>query len=290
MILINNTSINFILSCFFVLLSISSCNNLESKVYSQASSKAQYKIISFSNNSNDIEDGDLVEFKALYITNKKDTLISDSTKLNELFNDTITFATSKKSDLVKVISKLQEGDSCLALFYSGADLSGRLHPKENTISKNDTIYTFIKVKHIYKGNERQKYLLEETSIARYITFSKQVWQASENGIFYRIVKQSANEKLKYNDPVKLVYKGYFLNKQVFDNYAEINPYFEYSVGTQNQLISGMEMAIKYMSYGSEAEFIFPSSLAFGKHGSSTGIVPAYKPVLYKVKILDKEAL
>jgi FKBP-type peptidyl-prolyl cis-trans isomerase len=45
-----------------------------------------------------------------------------------------------------------------------------------------------------------------------------------------------------------------------------------------------------MGYGSEAEFIFPSSLAFGKNGSATGIVASYKPVLYKVKILDKEIL
>jgi FKBP-type peptidyl-prolyl cis-trans isomerase len=96
--------------------------------------------------------------------------------------------------------------------------------------------------------------------------------------------------LNYGDNIKLVYKGYFLNGQIFDNYAAINPYFEHSVGTQNQLIQGMEMALKLMSYGTEAEFIFPSSLAFGKNGSSTGIVPAYKPLLYKVKILEKEDL
>jgi hypothetical protein len=42
-------------------------------------------------NTNNVEVGDLVEFKSIYLKNNKDTLIADSTKLNELYNDTITY-------------------------------------------------------------------------------------------------------------------------------------------------------------------------------------------------------
>ncbi len=277
------------ISFILLLLSIVACTNNTNKDFIKISEHAQLKIISFNATSNNIEDGDLLEFRCISLKNNADTLIADSTKLNELFNDTITYNSSNKSDLIKVLSKLQEGDSCLALFYGNTKANDRIS-KLNQLSQQDTVCTYIKLKRIYKGKEKLAYQLEENAIARYITFSKNEWNATENGIFYRIIKSSVHEKLVYNDPIKIVYKGYFLNTQVFDNYAEINPYFEHRVGTQNQLIRGMEIAIKYMSYGSEAEFIFPSSLAFGKQGSSTGIVPAYKPVLYKVKILEQEVL
>jgi FKBP-type peptidyl-prolyl cis-trans isomerase len=274
-----------ILLTFFIL----SCNKDAKKDFIEISENAQLKIISFNSNANQIEESDLLEFKSISLKNNKDTLIADSTQLNELFNDTITYNSNNKSDLRKILSKLQEGDSCLALFYGNEQPINRLS-KLNKLSKNDTIYVYIKLKRVYKGEEKKAYQLEENAIARYITFSKKNWNATENGVFYRIIKSSNADKLKYNDPIKLVYKGYFLNMQLFDNYADINPYFEHIVGTQNQLIRGMEIAIQYLSYGSEAEFIFPSSLAFGKQGSSTGIVPAYKPLLYRVKILEKISL
>lgn len=277
------------ISLIFITLSIFACTHKTNNDFIKISEHAQFKIISFNTSANNIEDGDLLEFKCLSLKSNTDTLIADSTKLNELFNDTITFNSSSKSDLLKVLAQLQEGDSCLALFYGNKQANGRISAL-NSISQKDTIYTYIKLKYIYKGEAKMAYQLEENAIARYITFSKNKWLASENGIYYRIIKSSEHPKLVANDVIKIVYKGYFLNNQVFDNYAEINPYFEHIVGTQNQLIRGMEIAIDYMSYGSEAEFIFPSSLAFGKSGSATGIVAAYKPVLYKVKVLDKAIL
>jgi FKBP-type peptidyl-prolyl cis-trans isomerase len=277
------------ISLIFITLSIFACTHKTNNDFIKISEHAQFKIISFNTSANNIEDGDLLEFKCLSLKSNTDTLIADSTKLNELFNDTITFNSSSKSDLLKVLAQLQEGDSCLALFYGNKQANVRISTL-NSLSQKDTIYTYIKLKHIYKGEAKMAYQLEENAIARYITFSKNKWLASENGIYYRIIKSSEHPKLVANDVIKIVYKGYFLNNQVFDNYAEINPYFEHIVGTQNQLIRGMEIAIDYMSYGSEAEFIFPSSLAFGESGSATGIVAAYKPVLYKVKVLDKAIL
>lgn len=274
--------------CFVLLLF--GCTSNKDKDFKQVSAHTQFKIVSFTSNSNIIEEGDLIEFKSIYLANNKDTLQQDSATYNELFNDTITYSTAQASELMKVLGSLQEGDSCVARFYATNKFSERLEKNKKALNKSDTIYAYIKIKHVYKGKEKLAYHLEENAIARFISFSKDTWQATENGVFYRIIKPSKEEKLKFNDSIKLVYKGYFLNGQVFDAYADINPYFEHVVGTQNQLISGMEIAIKYMSYGSEAEFIFPSSLAFGAHGSSTGIVPAYKAVLYKVKILDKDIL
>ena len=282
--------VKVLLSILFTSLFLATCTHQNDTDLTSISASAAFKLISFTSQTKGIEEGDLAEFKCLMIKNRIDTLFPDSARLNELFNDTITCRASGQSDLMQIINHLQEGDSCLALFYNSFNTNELVRNQKSKISAKDTLYCYIKLKHIYKGKEKMAYLLEEHAIARYITFSKQAWQATEHGIYYRIITPSMQEKLEYNDPVKLVYTGYFLNGQIFDNYAAINPYFEYKVGTQNQLIRGMELAIHYMSYGSEAEFIFPSSLAFGQQGSSTGIVPAYKPLLYKVKILAKEPL
>lgn len=276
---------NTVVNLLFILACNANCEEFKS-----VGAHADFKLISFTSQSNMVEDGDLVEFKCLYLKNNIDTLLSDSTYLNELFNDTLTYRENNSGALMLIINKLQEGDSCLARFYKGDLILGRLNLKKNKVEAKDTIFAYIKLKHIYKGKEKMAYLLEENAIARYITYSKNDWKATENGIFYRIVKASNKNKIVNNDVIKLVYKGYFLNNKVFDNYADNNPYFEFVAGTQHQLIKGMEIAIKYMSCGTEAEFIFPSSLAFGPKGSSTGIVPGHKPLLYKVKILENISL
>ena len=282
--------VNFYILLFCTSLFYWGCVGNENSAYKKVSENAEYKLISFNNQSLTIEDGDLVEFKTIFLKNDKVVFLSDSSQLNEIYNDTITYQSKSNADLMKLIGCLQEGDSCVARFYFGAEISGKLKISKELIQNNDTIYAYIKIRNIYKGKERMAYLLEENAIARYITFSQYNWIASENGIYYRIIKPASSANFVFNDAIRMSYKGYFLNHQVFDNYADINPYFEYKVGTQNQLITGMEIGIKLLGYDSEAEFIIPSSLAFGKVGSSTGIVPAYKPVLYKVKIFPKEGV
>lgn len=276
--------------CVIALCLFCTCGEKSKDGYSLAGAHVKYKIISFDSQSTHIEHGDLVEFKCLYLKNNTDTLLPDSTQLNEIYNDTITINNNQKSAITLLFKQLQEGDSVLAKLTMSANFSKKINTQVSAINEHDTIYAYIKIKRIYRGKEQAAYRLEENAIARYITFSGFDWKATQDGIYYRKIKPSNHSPLQSNDAVKLVYKGYFLNNMIFDNYADINPYFEHRIGTQNQLIRGMELALQYISYGAEAEFIFPSSLAFGTQGSSTGIVPAFKPLLYKVKILERAAL
>ena len=274
-------------SCLLLLLVlIGACTSKNNIKFTVVNNNCDYQLISFNEQGNTAKSGDLVEFKAMYVLNNKIELEHDSTYLNELFNDTISINNNiDNCNLQAVLKLLQEDDSCLIRVYNKIDACYRVAHKSITSNKNDTLYIYLKVKRIYNATQRQEYLLEENAIARYISFSNQQWQANENGIFYHILNKGDGAPLKYGDLTGLVYKGYFLNHQVFDPFAEINPYFEHVVGTQNQLIPGMELALKQLSYNAEAEFIFPSTLGFGKTGSSTGIVKAYKPLLYKVKVL-----
>jgi FKBP-type peptidyl-prolyl cis-trans isomerase FkpA len=38
--------------------------------------------------------------------------------------------------------------------------------------------------------------------------------------------------------------------------------------------------------GEKSLFIIPSHMAFGQEGSSTGIVPAFTPVIFEVEIIE----
>ena len=86
-------------------------------------------------------------------------------------------------------------------------------------------------------------------------------------------------------------------KNTFSTYEEETPSVQtmterwqdslkFVYGSPDQLIEGLELGIQGLREGAEAKLIIPSHLAFGKEGSSSGIVPPYEPILYEVKILS----
>lgn len=90
------------------------------------------------------------------------------------------------------------------------------------------------------------------------------------------------------DTVDLKYAGKFLNGTFFDCSSDNKRNFQFVLGTEWQVIEGLEVAIKSMAEGERSLFIMPSDLAFGSGGSSTGIVPPYTSVVFEVQ-LDKVA-
>jgi FKBP-type peptidyl-prolyl cis-trans isomerase len=56
-----------------------------------------------------------------------------------------------------------------------------------------------------------------------------------------------------------------------------------SVGTGN-LIKGFDEALQLMKVGEKAQFILPSSIAYGDGGSSSGKIPGYAPLYFEVTL------
>lgn len=88
------------------------------------------------------------------------------------------------------------------------------------------------------------------------------------------------------DTVTLQYSGKFLNGRYFDSDSANKRSFQFVLGTEWQVIKGLEAALKSMREGERSLFIMPSDLAFGSTGSSTGIIPPYTSVVFEVQ-LDK---
>ena len=105
--------------------------------------------------------------------------------------------------------------------------------------------------------------------------------------FYKIMLKEGNlDSVHVGDTVILNYEGRFLNGRFFDSTIKRKEPFGFVYGTEWQVIEGLDEAIGMMTEGEKSLFIFPSYLAFGQQGSSTGIVPPYTSVIFEVELLE----
>ena len=65
---------------------------------------------------------------------------------------------------------------------------------------------------------------------------------------------------------------------------------DFQLGKPDQVIRGIEIALHHMRPGGEVRLVIPYYLAFGPEGSSTGIVPPYTTVVYRVKLLSAKII
>ena len=104
---------------------------------------------------------------------------------------------------------------------------------------------------------------------------------------YKVTQKPGNKvKVQRGDTVVVHYEGMFLSGKYFDSTVKRNSPFEYVYGTEWQVVKGVEEAIGRMTEGEKAMFIMPSELAFGNQGSSTGIIPPFTPVIFKIELIQ----
>lgn len=96
-------------------------------------------------------------------------------------------------------------------------------------------------------------------------------------------KNQNPEKVTFGKSITVDYKGFFLNDSLIDK--PLYP-MQFTYGTPDQMIEGLNFVINGMSKGETKKIILPSHLAYGKAGSSNGIIPPFTPLLYEIKIID----
>ena len=101
-----------------------------------------------------------------------------------------------------------------------------------------------------------------------------------------VIQEGAGDTIIIEKEVSLSYQAFFSDGSKFDDTNDWSDTLKISYGTPLQIISGLEYAIEGMTVGTEAKIIIPSRLAFGKKGSSSGIVPPFEPLMYKIKIVS----
>lgn len=104
-------------------------------------------------------------------------------------------------------------------------------------------------------------------------------------VIYRIVESGEGAPLNYGDQIAVHYTGHFLNGALFDDSELAGEPLIFELGTDGQVIAGLEYGLIGARPGESRWVVIPAAFAFGEKGSSTGIVPPYTPVWYKVQIL-----
>ncbi len=157
---------------------------------------------------------------------------------------------------------------------------------------NDTLHLFIKVNQYFSEEEHQIFLSEQDDDIvehEYITWYVNRFFKSEyikrGGVYIFPINKTDGKKVAYGDFIRIKYNGYFLNHVPLDKAAE-GTVLDFEYGTPNQVVKGINIAIKGMRVGEKVKIIVPSQLAFGEYGSSTGIVPPKTPLIFNLELSE----
>lgn len=241
---------------------------------------ARVKIIIPGDSIANPEPGDLVEFS--FFWNKELEVQMYAGQKNEIERDTLLIGQGQ-DDLYDVLKFLSVGDE--AEFEM--TISNTLRRKGKFVSlKNDEVKGKIVVHQIIRKFNlvSSRLFAEEQAVARTIQAEKNSWKAYANGIYVQMIENGSGDSLQPGDRVCVAYTGKFLNGVVFDDFERRSGCLEFTVGAQDQLIPGLEWAIRKFPAGSKLNLILPYQEAFGKKGSTSGIVEPYKTVTFALFI------
>jgi len=123
---------------------------------------------------------------------------------------------------------------------------------------------------------------EKESISNYINnHLTDTFTLESSGLYYHQVLLGTGPAPVAHDTAYVVYTGKFLDGTVFDtNVGKTNLIFPVAEGV---LIQGFDEGITYMKQGGKAQFLIPSSLAYGSQGYYT--IGGYTPLIYDVELV-----
>ncbi len=132
---------------------------------------------------------------------------------------------------------------------------------------------------------------EERTLNDFFAKDPRHWKQAM-GVWYTLDPGAeAGMRVQSGDLVTLAYAASFLdNGKVFDDQTRKGGGITFRLGDPGQVIKGLEVAAHLLpAKGGGGVFVIPAELAFGPAGSSSGIVPPWTPVLYRVEVVPRAA-
>jgi len=283
-----NKSTIFILLGLFV---ISGCN-ISSKYpgFSKTKNGIYYKLHNIGESTKKPNPGDYITVDIVYKT------IDDSTFFKGRRKFQIT-EPSFKGLIDECFTMLAENESASFIisaddfFQKTLETSLPQFFKENSAMKVDLEMLEIQTTKEYQM-EKEAFLCwiedfgdyEKLILKQFIEQKKIEVKPTETGLYYITLTKGTGKQVEKGDTVLVHYEGKFLNGKFFDSTKKRNEAFQFVYGQKWQVIKGLEEAIGLMHEGEKALFILPSELAFGKTGSSSGIIPPFTTVIFEVEL------
>jgi len=205
----------------------------------------------------------------------------------------VLFMTSRMpSDFKDFLLNLYEGDSVRVMgrleYFKETNLPvPDIHGKASEVALDIKIQRVIDEKDLIARTQLEKGSYKEDEIIKYVLakVGKRPEECYQDGIYVLEFKQGRGALPQKGYTVIMHYRGYLPDGFVFDDSWDRNAPFYWTVGTPDQIIPGLEKIVMKMRNGSYARVLIPSRMAFGEHGSLSGLVPPYTPVIYEVWVL-----
>ncbi len=282
---------------FIVYCLLSSCGDPRFSDFSETKNGLLYKLEDVGEGSAKAKPTDYVTAQII-IKSEKDSVLFDTRKIG--LDGAVTFilaAPEYPKDYREGFEFMSEGDSGIFITDANTIFVKKNHSQ---IPRGMIPESIIRVEaRLLKVQTQQQHEMEieaekkkleqgefdeKKILDKYLADSSITVPPIANGIYCIKLRSGRGTGLDSGGVALINYKGYFLNGRCFDSNYESQP-FEYAIGTEDQLIKGLEVAVRRMHEGEKAKFIIPSHLAFGSSGSSTGIVPPFTTVIYEVDLL-----
>lgn len=282
----------FSLALPFIII-LASCSN-ENKYpgYSQTENGIYYKLHSFGSEDKQVKVGDYISADFSYHT------MEDST----FFEGRRTVKVTRpefSSSIDECFLMLSKGDKATFIIPAYQFFNRTLETSlPGFLEKKDSMKITVDLIEVQRERE---FMREKEAFLRWIedfgNYEKKVLQQflkeqkidqkpTKSGLYHVTLEAGKGPEIEEGDTVVMHYEGKFLNGKFFDSTKQRKQPFEFVYGHEMQVIKGMEEVIGRMHEGETALAILKSDIAFGKTGSSTGIIPPYTSVVYEITLID----
>ncbi|MCK5823576.1 MAG: FKBP-type peptidyl-prolyl cis-trans isomerase [Bacteroidales bacterium] len=106
---------------------------------------------------------------------------------------------------------------------------------------------------------------------------------TESGLQYIVLEKGDGPKPNAESKVKVHYKGFLTNNEVFDSSYDRN---EPAVFGVSQVIKGWTEALQLMPVGSKYKLFIPSELAYGANAPRGSIIQPNSVLMFEVELLE----
>lgn len=119
---------------------------------------------------------------------------------------------------------------------------------------------------------------DDKIILQYISDHSLLATKASSGLYYVIDEQGTGASCHSSSDVKVAYKGYFTNGDVFDESASGITF------NLQQVIEGWTLGIPYFKEGGSGKLLLPSALAYGKKGTSG--IPENSVLIFDIELIE----
>lgn len=130
-----------------------------------------------------------------------------------------------------------------------------------------------------KKNAKEQAVEDDKIIQEYLTTNGLSATKTDSGLYYYIESQGGGASCNSNSDVRVYYKGYFTNGEVFDESSAAGISFNLQ-----QVIKGWIEGIPYFKAGGIGKLFIPSALAYGTKGNSA--IPPNSVLIFDVKLIE----